>query len=86
VDPRHLEHLGVGQRRQDPGQAAREHRLASARRPGEEKVVATGGGELERAAGAFVPPHLGELGKRVGRRAAVAVRAVGRRRRLATEV
>ena len=50
VDTRHLERLLVAERRQDPRQPAREHRLARAGRTGQEQVVAPGGGDLERPA------------------------------------
>ena len=39
VDPRHLERLRVPERRQDPRESSREHRLPRPRRAGEEQVV-----------------------------------------------
>ena len=62
VDPRHLERLVARERRQDARQAATEHRLARARRPGEENVVLARGGELERPPPALLAPHLREIG------------------------
>jgi hypothetical protein len=76
MDPRHLERSLRVERREDPRQPAREHRLSRARRPAEQDVVPTRGGELERAAGAFLPANVREVGRR---RRAVAVR---RKRRL----
>ena len=62
VDPRDLER-GVGvERRQDPRQAAREHRLPRAGRAAEEDVVPARGRQLERAPGAFLAAHVGEVG------------------------
>ena len=63
MDPRHLERLVTGQRRQDAREAAPEHRLARARRAGQQHVVLPGGGELESAATALLPPNLGEIGQ-----------------------
>ena len=80
VDPRHLER-GVGvERRQDPRQAARKHRLPRAGRAAEEDVVPARGGQLERAPGAFLPADVREVGRRAG---AVAVR---RKRRLGLQL
>jgi hypothetical protein len=71
MDPRHLER-GVGlERRQDPRQPAREHRLPRAGRTAEENVVPTGRGQLERAPGAFLPADVGQIRCR---RCAMAVR------------
>ena len=62
VDPRHLERLVAGERRQDARQTPAEHRLAGARRPGEEHVVLAGRGDLERPPPPLLPAHLGEVG------------------------
>ena len=62
VDPRHLERLVPGQRRQDAREAPPEHRLAGSRRPGEENVVLAGRGELERPPPPLLPANLGEIG------------------------
>ena len=62
--------VGV-ERRQDPRQAPREHRLAGARRAGEQQVVPAGGGELERAPRPLLAAYVGEVRAR---------RASGRRR------
>ena len=45
-----------------PGQPPREHRLARARRPAEQQVVAAGGGDLERAPRALLAADVGEVG------------------------
>ena len=59
VDARHLERRVVVQRRQDPRQTPREHRLARAGRPGEEQVVPSGGSDLERPARPLLAANLG---------------------------
>ncbi len=64
VDPRDLERRILLQRRQDPRQATREHRLADSRRPAEEHVVPAGRRELECTARAFLPAHVGEVERR----------------------
>ena len=61
VDPRDLERRVGAERRQDPGQPPREHRLARARRPGEQQVVPAGGGDLERAPRPLLAAHVGEV-------------------------
>src|SRR3989442_14747804 len=61
VDPSHLERLFLVERRQDAREAARQHRLAGARRPAEQQVVPTGGGELERAARAVLSADVREV-------------------------
>ena len=66
MDPRHLERGGGVERRQDPGQPAREHRLPRAGRPAEEDVVAARGRQLEGAPGAFLSADVGEVGRRRG--------------------
>ncbi len=76
VYARHLERLVLCQRRQDRRQAAPEHRLAGARRPGEQEVVRARGCELERSAPTLLAADVGEIGQR-GRRAGV---GHGRRR------
>ena len=63
VDPRHLERLVAGERRQDARQAPPEHRLAGSRRAGEEHVVLARRGELERSPPTLLAPHLGEIGQ-----------------------
>ena len=62
VDARHLQRLFVRERRQDPRQPPREHRLARAGRSREQEVVTTRGGELERAPGALLAADVGEVG------------------------
>ena len=63
VDPRHLERLVTGQRRQDARQAPSEHRLAGSRRACEQHVVLARRGELERPSPPLLPSHLGEVGQ-----------------------
>src|SRR5229473_3496371 len=46
---RHLEGLAQVQGRQDPGEAASQHRLARARRAAQQEVMPAGGGDLDRA-------------------------------------
>src|SRR5690349_22679741 len=61
VDARDLERLLAGERRQDPGQAAREHRLAGARRPTEQQVVPTRRGQLQRPPRPFLAMDVGKV-------------------------
>ena len=82
---RHLQRLLFGQRRQDARQATGQHGLAGAGRPGEEQVVAAGGGHLQGAAGLKLSAYLGQVGQRpcrLGR----ARQAMGRDRSLAQQV
>src|SRR5216683_6459888 len=46
---RHLEGLAQVQGRQDPGEAASQHRLARAGRAAQQEVMPAGGGDLDRA-------------------------------------
>ena len=82
VDARHLDRLRPRQRRQDRGQAAREHRLAHAGRPREQQVVRAGGGDGQRLDDVGVAADVGEVEVAHGEREHVLV-AVGRRRALA---
>ena len=68
VDPRHLERLLLRQRRKDPRQPAREHRLPRPGRAAEEDVVAARRGDLERAPGALLAADVAEVGLRRCRR------------------
>ena len=52
------------ERRQQRRQPPRQHRLARAGWPDEQEVVAAGGGDLERALGVLLAPHLGEVEQR----------------------
>ena len=61
-DHAHFQDLGRIQRRQQPGQARRENRLARPRRADQQQVVAAGGGNLERAFGGLLAFDVGELG------------------------
>ncbi len=49
-------------RRQDAGQARRQHRLARTRRTDHQEVVAAGGGDLEHPLGRLLALDLGEVG------------------------
>ena len=69
-----------------PGQPAREHRLPRAGRPAEEQVVAARGGELERAPGAFLAAHVGEVRRRSSGRAVRRERLLGLQLQLAAQV
>ncbi len=64
VDARHLERRRRLERRQQAGQAPREHRLAGSRRPGEQEVVPAGSGDLERAPRALLSSDVREVGQR----------------------
>ena len=66
MDTRHLERLVAGERREDPGQPAREHRLARAWRPGEEQVVPARGGEAGHALEERNRSQLYEIAKKQG--------------------
>ena len=58
----------LGHRREDPGQARREHRLPGAGRPQHQQVVAAGGGQLERAPRRVLAPHVAQIFGSRGRR------------------
>ena len=58
-----LQQLARAERRQDRGQAGRQHRLAGARRADHQEVVAAGRGDLQRPLGAFLAAHLGKVGE-----------------------
>ena len=62
VDARDLERLVPRERREDPRQPTREHRLPGSRRPHQQEVVRAGGGDLERAAGALLSAHVRQVG------------------------
>ena len=64
VDHRDLERLGRLERRQDAGQARRQHRLAGAGRADHQQVVAAGRGDLERPLGALLALDVGRSGSR----------------------
>ncbi len=57
-----LQRLVEGQRRQDPGQPPRHHRLAGTGRTDQQQVVAAGAGDLERAAREELAADVGEIG------------------------
>ena len=54
-DHRHFERLGRLKRRENPGQAGGEQRLTGAGRAAHQQIVATGGRDLERSLGDFLP-------------------------------
>ena len=58
---RDLERLARIERRQNAGQALRQHRLARAGRPDHQHVVAAGGGDLERALGGLLSLHVAQV-------------------------
>ena len=62
VNARHLERLLDRQLREDAREPAGEHRLPRAGRACEEKVVPARRRQLERATGALLAPHVGEVG------------------------
>ncbi len=80
VDRRDLQRLVERQRRQEPRQAPRQHRLARAGRPDHQQVVAAGGGDLERPPGQVLAVHVAEVGLVGGRPAARRRGARGRAR------
>ena len=61
MDARHLERLLLLERRQDPRQPAREHRLAGSRRATEQEVVPSCRRELERTATTLLAAHVREI-------------------------
>src|SRR6266849_566553 len=56
-----LDRLLEGKRRQERGQPPREHGLAGARRPDEQRVVAAGGRDLQRALAGGLAAHVYEV-------------------------
>ena len=83
VDPRHLERLRTGERRQDGRQPARQHRLPGARRAGEQQVVRARSRDLERPPTTFLSADVGEVRQRhAGRRP---LRRLGRLDRVVAE-
>ena len=73
-----LERLVRLERRQDAGQARRQHRLARAGRADHQEVMAAGRRDLEHALGGLLALDLGEVG--IGRRASSDAIACGRGR------
>ena len=61
MDHRGLEQLGGRQRRQDAGQALRQHRLAGPGRTTEQQVVSARGGDLERPLRLVLPAHVPQV-------------------------
>ena len=66
VDHADLERLGRRERRQQAGQALRQHRLAGAGRADHQQIVAAGGRDLERALGRLLALDVAQVG--IGRR------------------
>ena len=67
MDPRHLERLLAREPRQDPRQPACQHRLPGPGWAAEEEVVASRGGDLERAARTLLPADVREVRRRDAR-------------------
>ena len=82
VDARHLDRLGPRQRRQDRGQAPREHRLAHAGWAREQEVVGAGRRDGQGLDDVGVAADVGEVEVAGGRRDD-ALAGIGRRRALA---
>jgi len=59
-----LQRLLHAQRRQQPGEALRQHGLARAGRPHQQQPVAARGGDLQRAPGGGLTLHVGQVGAR----------------------
>ena len=68
LDHGDVEQLARRERRQDRRQTGREHGFARARRTVHQQVVAAGRRDLEGALGTLLPPDVGEVRKRPGRR------------------
>ena len=66
-DHRHFEQLGGRERRQDRGQARREHRLAGAGRADHQQIVPARRRDLERALGALLALDVVQVERRVRR-------------------
>ena len=64
VDARDLESRRLGKRRQDTWQSPGEHRLADARRPSEQQVVATRRSDLEHPSRPLLAAYVGKVGYR----------------------
>jgi hypothetical protein len=60
-DDRYFEEFGGRERRQDRRQPRRQHGFAGAGRSDHQKVMAAGGGDFERALGAFLTLDVGEI-------------------------
>ena len=80
LDHAHLEHLGRGERRQQPRQASGEQGLAGARRADHQQVVASGRRHLQRPLRGLLALDVGQVG--IGR-AVVGQRRFGRAHHLA---
>ena len=64
VDSRHLEHFVVRERREDPRQGSRKHRLTRARRPIEHEIVSPSSSYFKRTLRALLPFHLRDIDHR----------------------
>jgi hypothetical protein len=66
VDLRHLQRLLEAHRRQEAGQAPRQHRLARTRSPAQQQPVSASRGDLQRPLRALLAAHLGQVVYRLG--------------------
>ena len=64
---RHIKRLSRRQRRQQPRQSGRKHRLAGTWRPDHEQVVAPGGRDFQNAACRFLSAQISEVGRALRR-------------------
>src|SRR5438105_2669882 len=71
MDPRDLEGFVLGERRQDPRQATREHGLARSGWSAEQQVVSACSRELQCTSCAFLATHVGKIECRGRRRSSV---------------
>ena len=85
LDRGHLDRFVEVERREDRGEAAREHRLAGSRRTDEENVVTARGGDLEGPLRRLLPTNVGEVagGERGGGEESCRVDGGGLSRRFA---
>ena len=63
MDHRHFEKLARPERRQDRGQALRQHGLPRTRRPDHQEIVAAGRSDLQRALGALLALDVAQVGQ-----------------------
>ena len=68
MDHRGFQRLGRRERRQNAGQAGRQHRLARPRRADHQKVVPPGRRDFQRALGPFLPLYVAQVAGPGGRR------------------
>ena len=75
MDHRDFEQLARRQRRQDRGQARRQHGFAGAGRAAHQEIVAAGRGDFQRALGALLALDVAQVGQVARRRRARPARA-----------